>query len=58
MPGWGAITSAAEEPLIAWRWFEFLATQEAQWRIYQGEEGTDWDYPAEREMSFYGTPAT
>ena len=47
VPGWGAITSAAEEPLIAWRWFDFLATQDAQWRIYQGEEGKDWDYPAE-----------
>ena len=57
MPGWGAITTEAEEPLIAWRWFDFLATQEAQWRIYQGEEGKDWDWPAEGAMSFYGTPA-
>ena len=57
VPGWGAITSAAPEPLVAWRWFDFLATQEAQWRIYQGEQGSDWDYPAEGEVSFYGTPA-
>jgi putative aldouronate transport system substrate-binding protein len=57
VPGWGAITSECDEPLIAWRWFDFLATEEAQWRIYQGEEGKDFEYPSKGELSFYGTPA-
>jgi putative aldouronate transport system substrate-binding protein len=56
-PGWGAITTEADEPLVAWRWLDFLATQDAQWRIYQGEEGTDFRYPTGGEMSIYGTPA-
>ena len=57
VPGWGAITTAAKNPLVAWRWFDFLATPEAQWRIYQGEQGTDWDYPKAGTLSFYGTEA-
>ena len=56
VPGWGAITTEADEPLVAWRWFEFLATQDAQWRIYQGEEGQRLGLPRGRRDELLRDP--
>ncbi len=54
----GVITSACENPEEVFRLFDLMLSEEACLRGRYGEQGVDWDFAQEGQVSIYGTPAT
>lgn len=52
------VTKDAKNPEIAYRWGDFLISDEAQRRIFFGEQGVTWDYGDEGALGINGKPAT
>ncbi len=52
------ITSSCEYPEEVFRLFDLMLSEEACLRGRYGEQGVDWDFAKEGQMSIYGTPAT
>jgi putative aldouronate transport system substrate-binding protein len=54
----GVITSACEHPEEVFKLFDLMLSEEACLMGRYGEQGVDWDFAGEDEISIYGTPAT
>jgi hypothetical protein len=54
----GVITSACQHPEEVFRLFDLMLSEEASLMGRYGEQGVDWDFADEGEISIYGTPAT
>lgn len=56
--GWVAITSECEYPEVAFRWLDYLYSEEATIASALGEEGVDWVKPEEGVLTIAGEQAT
>ncbi len=54
----GVITSACEYPQEVFALFDLMLSEEACLRGRYGEQGVDWEFAEEGQVSIYGTPAT
>ncbi len=54
----GVITSASKHPEEVFKLFDLMLSEEACLRGRYGEQGVDWDFASEGDVSIYGTPAT
>jgi putative aldouronate transport system substrate-binding protein len=54
----GVITSASEYPVEVFQLFDLMISEEASLMGRYGEQGVDWDFAGDGDISIYGTPAT
>jgi putative aldouronate transport system substrate-binding protein len=54
----GVITSACQHPEEVFKLFDLMLSEEASLMGRYGEQGVDWDFAGEGDISIYGTPAT
>lgn len=54
---YGSITADCEDPVLAFKFLDFMYSQEAMLRERYGVLGVDWEYPEEGAVDFKGEPA-
>ena len=52
------VTKDAANPAVAYRWGDFLISDEAQRRIFFGEKGVTWDFGDDGAIGINGQPAS